>query len=211
MANRFVRADLHGTCQGQEIQHTLWYFGDTSSGAAAAAADALHTKLMLDVYPDFCSGLVTLYVLNTVDYQVYTSGWAPELIIPQTSEVDITGSQGQDLMGPAPCAILKFLLDNTFGDTGAGRPVLKRSYIAYGPIGEPCVDDAGDLDFAGFGGSALADLKVALNTTWSSVAGLGDVRGIRVGSPDGLGVRSYAGYTDTAFRTHASFRRSRNK
>lgn len=210
MANGFVQVTVKGSYAGQEVLNTIWYHGDNFLADPSEGIPVLAGRLEANVWDAWCAMQLTGYLLVGFETQLYSAGWAPLLITPILSAVDRPGLKAGAPGGPGPCAIINFQPSAVGGDVAAGHGPVRRSYIAWGPLHEDAVDAAGLFSTTTYGGTAGADLLNALVVGLGDVDGMGNLTAIRVGAADGLGVRSWIVAASAAYRSRASFRRSRN-
>ena len=190
--------------------NTLWFMGDNFLADPTEGTAILAARLESVLWDSWSDMHLVSYILNRIDVMYFSAAWAPLLITPQAVAVERVGTLNQGSSGPATCAIINFLPKPIGGDVPAGHKPVRRSYLAWGPVGEGAVDNNGTFDTAAYGAGVAAGLLTALATDLGDVDGLGTVVPIRVGAADGFGIRSYMLIASAAFRSRISFRRSRN-
>lgn len=142
---------LKGSCQGQAINNILYYrngigvdISGLTVGGTKEVADAVKAIVwtgLKEVLPDsYQLQQIDSYVYGDQDFNLiyqnpYTVGVQENGLIPVDTH---------PMNGPAPCAILKFILESHVAlVNGIGAP--KRGYLAIGPIVDDWIEDDGSL------------------------------------------------------------------
>lgn len=141
---------LKGNFQGQAINNILYYrngigvdVGGLTLGGAKEVADAVAAI----VVPALRAVLSTDYLLQQIDSYVFNDQTFDLLYSnPFTLGVNEHGlDAGNTYNGPAPCAILKFVLENHIILVNGVKPP-KRGYLAIGPLNDAQISDDGSLN-----------------------------------------------------------------
>ena len=140
---------LKGIFQGQSIDNILYYrnvepfdIGGLTLGGTKEVADAVKAI----VWTGLRQVLTTQYQLQQIDAYVYNDQTFDLLYqAPYTVGVQENGTYNlEGFNGPAPCAILKFILENHIILANGPKPP-KRGYLAIGPLADSQIDDDGSL------------------------------------------------------------------
>jgi len=140
---------LRGQFQGQAINNILYYrnatgldLGGLTLGGAAEVARAV--KAM--VWPVLKFIVPAAYTLTQVDSYVYNDQTFDLLYTnPFTEGVNEVGvNPGTSYNGPAPCAIMKFILENHIILENGPKPP-KHGYLAIGPLADDMITNEGML------------------------------------------------------------------
>ena len=150
---------LKGQFQGQSILNILYYrngVGVDISGLTVGGTKEVADAVKAIIWPILRGQLPADYNLAQIDSYAYDDT-SFDLLYQQpfTLGVQEPGLQASSAKynGPAPCAILKFILESHSILVDGPRPP-KRGYLAIGPLGDNQVLDDGSLDLAG--GAQLA-------------------------------------------------------
>jgi hypothetical protein len=140
---------LKGVCQGQAVNNILYYrngVGVDISGLTVGGTKEVADAVKAIVWPALCQVLNSTYTLNQIDSYVYNDQTFDALYQqPFTLGVQEPGQyDGVGMNGPAPCAILKFILESHAVLVDGPRPP-KKGYLAIGPMGDDQVADDGSL------------------------------------------------------------------
>jgi hypothetical protein len=143
------KAVLKGSFQGQAINNILYYrngVGIDISGLTLGGTKELADAVKAIVWTGLKPVMVTSYTLNQIDVSVYNDQTF-DLMYQQPFTLGVqepgTGS-ATDFNGPAPCAILKFILESHVILVNGPRPP-KKGYLAIGPLADQQIMDDGSL------------------------------------------------------------------
>ena len=146
---------VKGSCQGQAINNILYYrtgIGVDISGFTVGGTKEVADAVKAMIWPALKEVLPPAYELQQIDSYVYNEQTFDLLYeAPYTVGVQDFGVAGDgNLNGPAPCAIMKFILENHVILVDGPRPP-KRGYLAIGPMPDLLINDDGSLKLdAGF-------------------------------------------------------------
>lgn len=210
---------LKGIFQGQAIDNILYYrtgVGFDISGLTVGGTKEVADAVKAMVVPPLLVVLTADYLLQQIDSYVYDDQTFNLLYQnPYTLGCDLAGLKGQGAYnGPAPCAILKFILESHPILVNGPRPP-KRGYLAIGPLEDSQIRDDGSLN-----------LDAPNNLYWDAVcaAMANNVETIlpipalffpvrvhmdKVGIINKLKITSFADIQDAVMRRQTSYRRSR--
>ena len=210
---------LNGSFQGQDIKNILYYrngvgidIGGLTVGGAKECADAVKAI----VWPVMRMVLPDAYTLDQIDAYVYDDQTFDLLYQnPHTLGVHQQGAEtGHAMNGPAPCAIMKYILEPHVILVNGPKPP-KRGYLAIGPLTDIRILDDGKLKLAAPDNLEWDALCAVMANNIATVLPIpaeffpvrvhADVVGI-VGK---LKITSFADVRDCVMRTQTSFRRSR--
>ncbi len=201
---------IRGLCNGQNITNILYFRMVSEDGDPTALAVDFAGGLQADFVPVWLATMSVHYSLVSLDIQLYDAQWNKLLFLPYPSIVGANGTVAGDLAGPAQVAIIKFSLDPTSALVPSDTAKPKRSYLAFGPIGEDNILDNGAFQGNTYTGGSLAALLFFLSEDHDFGGDIGVAHPERVGSPSSIGQRASMLVTTASFRGKASFRRSRN-
>jgi hypothetical protein len=210
---------LRGSFQGQAINNILYYrngIGIDLSGLTVGGTKEVADGVKAIVWPALRLVLPTAYDLQSIDSYVYNDQTFDLLYqSPFTLGVQEPGqAETSGYNGPAPCAIMKFILENHVVLANGPKPP-KRGYLAIGPLADHSINDDGSLDLA-----STAQLR------WDAVCAVmaNNVETIlpipavfypirvhmdKVGIGEKLKITSFADVQAAVMRHFCSYRRSR--
>jgi hypothetical protein len=210
---------LKGQFQGQAINNILYYrngVGVDISGITLGGAKEVADAVKAIVWPALKGVMSTQYQLAQIDSYVYNDQTFDLLYQnPYTEGVQEYGTNvGTGFNGPAPCAILKFILENHAVLVDGPRPP-KRGYLAIGPLADNQISDDGTLNL-GQGFNLLWDAVCAVMA--NNVETILPVPGLffpvrvhmdKIGIGLKLKITSFTDVQAAVMRRVCSFRRSR--
>jgi hypothetical protein len=143
---------LRGQLQGQAINNIFYYRnapGLDLSGLTLGGAGEVAKAVKAMVWPALKLIMSTDYLLTQIDSYVYNDQTFDLLYTnPYTEGVADNGSNtGAGYNGPAPCAIMKFILENHIILENGPKPP-KRGYLAIGPLADDQIQNDGSLYLA---------------------------------------------------------------
>lgn len=210
---------LKGSFQGQSIDNILYYrtgVGVDISGLTVGGTKEVSLAVKAMVVPPLLALLPNIYELQQIDSYVYDEQDFNLLYVnPYTEGVQLNGLQpSTEMNGPAPCAILKFILESHVILVNGPKPP-KRGYLAVGPLrdGQIMADGALNLDEPfGIEWTALCDVMANNVETLLPIPAV--FFPIRVHQDKILGsnklkITSYSDIQAAVMRHFTSYRRSR--
>src|SRR5664279_4445487 len=144
---------LKGSFQGQAITNILYYrngigvdIGGLTIGGTKEVADAVKAMvwpvLKTLMHNDFEMQQIDSYAYNDETFDLLYQN-------PYTVGVQEHGTYGSiNMNGPAPCAIMKFILESHIIVVNGPKPP-KRGYLAIGPLADQMVLNDGALNLTG--------------------------------------------------------------
>jgi hypothetical protein len=210
---------LKGSFQGQAINNILYYrnglgfdIGGLTLGGTKEVCDAVGAM----VWPVLKTVLPNTYQLQQIDGYVYDEEAFDLLYMnPYTLGVQANGDQSGEFMnGPAPCAILKFILESHIILVNGPKPP-KRGYLAIGPLTDGQIRTDGSLQLDPpnnlLWGALCAILANNVETVLPIPAVFYPVRVHmdKVGVVGKLKITSFSDIQGAVMRHFTSFRRSR--
>ena len=155
MANALYKVILDGSFQGQDIKNILYYrngIGIDIGGLTVGGAKEVSDAVAAIVWPVLRLVLPSAYELQQITTYVYDDQTF-DLVYqnPFTLGIQAYGVRTSDLNGPAPCAILKFILEPHIAFANGFFPP-KRGYLAIGPLDDDQVKSNGELQLTGGSG-----------------------------------------------------------
>lgn len=196
------------TSQSDAVTNSLYWEYIGAPYDVSDAIDALAYEFTVNVAPNLASYLSNQCTITGAEIMVYDADWNPLITTPYIVVVSETGTQTYAMDGAGRCAIIAFTLGATNQIIPNGHNPMKRSYIAFGPLGAEQVDAAGLLNATELGSGPKGAIIAAI--TGNVEMGTDAAIPVRWGSEVANdGAHTIAYITDAQFRPYASFRRSR--
>ena len=210
---------LKGSFQGQAINNILYYrngigvdIGGLTVGGTKEVADAVGAI----VWPVLKTVLPTTYELQQIDSYVYNDETFNLLYVnPYTLGVQEFGLQSAaEMNGPAPCAILKFILESHAVLVDGPKPP-KRGYLAIGPLNDGMIKVDGALNLDGANAALWTAVCAVMANNVETILPIPSVfypvrvHMDKVGIGLKLKITSFSDIQAAVMRHFTSFRRSR--
>lgn len=209
MAIGHVRLKLIGTFSGVDVVNTLWYrASDLTTPNDAAVADVV-AHFEENIQADWLAMMPEGYLLAELETQIWSAAWSEIFPVPPRAEIGVGGDVTGSVAGPANCAIVKFSFVAGSQLQDKSTKLIKRSYLAFGPIVETALGDGGAFLTTAYASGVPAALIDALTLTLADNVGLGDLVPERVSTAAENGNRNSILVAGAQFRQLASYRRSR--
>lgn len=216
----YYKVVLNGTYSQQAITNILYYRSilptvltllDPTNGEDVAQ------QVNQEVVPEWLGMHSTEYTLNDVSVYAFDNDLQAAFAQPYTLAVNAAGLLTGNTMGPAVCAILRMNLANLPlinvlypAETALLAP--RRSYLAFGPILENDVDNAGAMVGNWAGGAPAIALVASLAQTLESITPPAIYVPVRASVHQVAGLWTIKGFAPLASvntAPFASYRRSR--
>jgi hypothetical protein len=211
---------LKGTFQGQAIDNILYYrngVGVDLSGLTLGGTKELSDAVRAMVWPALRPIMSPAYTLVEVDTYVYNDQTFD--LLYQTPYAEVINEVGTHpttfgLNGPAPCAILKFVLESHPILVDGPKPP-KRGYLAIGPLDDGQISNDGSLNLASPEGGLWTSLCNAVSENVETILPIPAVffpvrvHMDRVGIGLKLKITSFTDIQGALMRHFTSYRRSR--
>jgi len=193
----------------ESVVNTLFFRYSGIAADHTAVVEAINDHWDTEIEDTWLAYLPLSYGLLRLEFMVWGLGWEQYTFTPITyTKTGVGAGTSNLLMGTAPAATIAFSISPTSMLVPDGHNILRRSYIAYGPMQEGFVDNDNQLNTTNW---PLASRVALCDALLGAVAvSLAECVPVRWGAEvAGDGKHTVANIAAAQVRPTVTFRRSR--